>query len=502
MREDLGDYDRVGKNMRFFDPIDPRPTKPPVPSNRRPKPPTKNKPKAKRPKSAAEPTLKQGDKPNVLFIAVDDLNDWIGCMSGHPGAKTPNLDGLAKRGVLFERAVCPAPICNPSRAAIMTGVLPSNSGIYTNRPFFRTSPKLKRITTLPQHFRNNGYTAMRGGKIFHHLGSTDPQSWDYAFPSLDTHKPAVNFPAQRNGKNAHAYKWVTDGLELADEKMDDGKVATWAIEQLDKDHAKPFFLAVGFYKPHLPWIVPKKYFDLHPIEQIQLPKVKESDRDDISKFAQNFQNNNGPQIHKRIVAEGSWKKKVQAYLAAGSFADAQIGRVLNALDKSAYAHNTIIVLWADHGWHLGEKQHWTKFTLWEESARVPFIIAGTGNQFPIERGARCPSPVGLIDIYPTLTELCGLPSNDQNDGTSIAQLLKDPNAKWERPALTTHGAGNHSLRTKRWRYTRWRTGDEELYDHDNDPMEWNNLASDPKHATLKSDLAKWLPKKNVGLKLK
>ncbi|WP_168432978.1 sulfatase [Pontiella sulfatireligans] len=434
------------------------------------------------------------EHPNVLFIAFDDLNDWVGCLGGHPNAKTPNIDALAKRGMLFTNAACPAPICNPSRASIMSGMLPSTSGVYDNSPFFRGSPVLKDVATMPQYFQQHGYAALRTGKIFHNQTETDPQSWDAAFPSLDVHKPDASVPEKYKGMKQAQYKWETGALPLSDAEMDDGMVADWAIGQLEQKHDKPFFLAVGMYHPHLPWFAPKKYFDMHPIDTVQLPIINLNDRDDIPAIAQKFNTNAGHKRYKEFTATKElWREKVQAYLAATSFADAQVGRVLQALENSEYADNTVIVLWSDHGWHLGEKLHWTKYSLWEEAARVPLIFAGT----KVPKVGKCDVPVSLVNLYPTLANLCGLPANPANDGMDMTPLLENPALDWERPALTTHGVNNHSVRTKRWRYTRWSDGSEELYDHDADPLEWKNLADNPEHAALKIELSKWFPTVNA-----
>ena len=450
--------------------------------------------------AAAAP--KQGEKPNVLFIAFDDLNDWVGCLGGHPNAKTPNIDKLAKDGILFTNAACSAPVCNPSRVSILTGMLPSTTGVYNNRKHMRTSSVGASVVTLPQYFKQFGYKTLRTGKIGHHLSPVDKPSWDENFPSDTKHKPLASTPEGiRSFEKEGSFKWKFGPLNMKDKETDDGMVASWAVDQLNKKHDKPFFLAVGMYHPHLPWFAPKKYFDMHPLDSIQLPKVKDDDRNDISDFAQKWDNNHGNEHHKTITSEpGMWKKKVQAYLASCSFADAQIGRVVDALKKTEYADNTIIVLWSDHGWHLGEKQHWTKFTLWEESARIPFIFAGSAIKDE-RRGQTTPNPVSLVDVFPTLVELCDLPKYDKNDGISLVPILNNPKMEWEQPALTTHGANNFSLRTTRWRYIRWRTGDEELYDHQNDPNEWTNLATKPEYAELKKSLAKWFPPEDTSVKL-
>jgi len=443
--------------------------------------------------SASQSRLsKQSQKLNVLFIAIDDLNDWIGCLGGHPDVKTPNLDKLAQRGVLFTNAHCSAPACNPSRASLMTGILPSSSGVYHNPHPWRKSPVLSDAVTLPQHFMAHGYRVVGGGKIYHG-GFPDPPSWHEYFPSQKKNKPDDPMPPNRplNGipKTSH-FDWGP--VDVPDEEMGDWKVANWAIGELRKEHNKPFFLGCGFFRPHLPWYVPKKYFDMYPLDKLTLPNVNENDLDDVPPIGKRMARPEGD--HKKVIEHKQWRKAVQAYLASISFVDVCVGRVIEALDKSGYADNTVIVLWGDHGWHLGEKLHWRKFALWEEATHAPLMIIAPA----ITRsGGRCPRPVSFIDIYPTLIEVCGLSLKKELEGKSLLTLLKNPKASWQRPALTTHGRNNHSLRSERWRYIRYSDGTEELYDHDRDELEWNNLANESIYADIKKELSKWLPETNV-----
>ena len=430
------------------------------------------------------------DKPNVLFIAVDDLNDWIGALGGHPQSVTPNIDRLVARGVLFTNAHCAAPACNPSRVALMTGIRPSTSGVYHNRdPWRKAMPE---AVTLPQHFIAHGYTAIGSGKIYHGR-FPDPPSWDEYWPSKTKQRPNDPLPPKRpvNGiPNTAHFDWGP--VDVSDEQMGDAQVADWVIEQLGKQHDKPFFLACGFFRPHLPWYVPRKYFDQHPLGAIKLPKVLETDLDDIP--AAGVRMARPEKDHARVLKYNQWHKAVQGYLASIAFTDGQVGRVLDALDRSPYRDDTIIVFWTDHGWHLGEKQHWRKFALWEEATRTPLAFIVPGLTKP---NSRCQRPVSLVDIYPTLIDLCGLKPRSELEGTSLEPLLTNPEADWERPALTTHGRGSHALRSERYRYIRYSDGSEELYDHKSDPMEWDNLADDPKLAQVKRELARWLPKKNA-----
>ncbi len=432
------------------------------------------------------------NKPNVLFIAIDDLNDWVGCLGGHPDVKTPNLDRLAQRGVLFTNAHCSAPACNPSRASLMTGILPSTSGVYLNPQPWRKSPALADAVTIPQHFMAHGYRAVGGGKIYHGA-FPDPPSWQEYFPTQKKNKPDDPTPANRplNGiPNTAHFDWGP--VDATDEQMGDRQVAAWAASELRKKHDKPFFLGCGFFRPHLPWYVPQKYFRLYPPDKITLPNVNENDLDDVPPIGRKMAKPDGD--HKKVTEHKQWRKAVQGYLASITFVDTCVGRVIDAFDKSDYANNTIIILWSDHGWHLGEKLHWRKFSLWEEATHNVLMMVAPG---VTKAGGRCSRPVTMLDIYPTLIDLCNLAGKKEIEGKSLLPLLKNPQAKWDRPALTTHGRNNHSLRTERFRYIRYSDGTEELYDRNNDELEWNNLAGDPKYARTKKDLAKWLPKTNV-----
>ena len=432
-------------------------------------------------------------RPNVLFMAIDDLNDWIGCLGGNPDVKTPNLDRLAERGVLFTNAHCSAPACNPSRASLMTGILPSTSGVYHNPDPWRKSPVLKDAVTIPQHFMAHGYSAVGGGKIYH--GSfPDPASWQDYFPSQQKNKPDDPEPANQpvNGiPNTAQFDWGP--VDVPDEEMGDRKVAAWATQQLAKKHDKPFFIGCGFFRPHLPWYVPPKYFDMYPPDKITLPSVNENDLDDVPPIGRKMARPEGD--HAKVIEYNQWRKAVQGYLASISFTDTCVGRVIDALDSSTYADNTIVILWSDHGWHLGEKLHWRKFSLWEEATHNVLMVVAPG---VTGAGQRCSRPVTMLDIYPTLIELCNLAPKKELQGRSFLHLLRDPQAEWDRPALTTHGRENHSLRSEQFRYIRYSDGTEELYDHEKDDLEWTNLANDPKYADVKKQLAKWLPTTNAA----
>lgn len=430
-------------------------------------------------------------KPNVLFIAIDDLNDWVGCLGGHPQTKTPNIDRLAKRGVLFTNAHCQAPICNPSRSSIMYGLRPSNSGIYDNQTSPWNVAALKNHITLPRHFAANGYRTLTTGKIYHDSGMPE-NDFDVIGP----------IPGQRLKQDARIIPETPDGArglwdfgpQTYDEKLfQDHADATWAIAQLQQPSDKPFFLTVGFYRPHVPLYAPARFFDGIPEDQIQLPVVKENDRKDIPAIVESIVVSRHSPSHDWFVKTNNWRKAVQAYLACIRFTDEQVGRLLDALDASPHAKNTIVVLYSDHGFFLGEKDHWAKQSLWERATRVPLIISAPG----YTQGTSSPRPAELLSLYPTLIELCGLTKNNDIEGNSLVPLLKNPQAEWKQPALTTHYQNNHSVRTERYRYTRYSDGSEELYDHQSDPNEWDNLASLPEHSTLKKELAAWFPKTNI-----
>jgi len=429
-------------------------------------------------------TANAADRLNVLMFAVDDLNDWIGVLRGHPQSITPNIDRLAARGMIFTNAHCAAPACNPSRAALMSGIRPWNSGVYLNPQPWR--PVMTDVVTLPQHFMANGYHARAGGKIYHGAYE-DRASWNTWFEGYGK-SPALNAKEKEN-PHAKAGGIVWGNLHNAPvEKMSDYKLAIWVADFLKQKHDQPFFVGCGFKKPHMPWQVPGKYYDKFPVEDITIPYVPQNDLDDIPKAGLAMAKPGGD--HTKIINSENWKYAVQGYLATINFMDEQVGRVLDALDAGPNADNTIILFWGDHGWHLGEKQHWRKFSLWEEATKAPLIFVAPGVTQP---GTRCDTPVDFMNIYPTLVDLAGLPLPKHLDGVSIKPLLQDANAKWDRPAITTHGRNNNAVRTDRWRYIRYVNGDQELYDHDNDPMEFTNLAGDKANAPLMKKLGTYMP---------
>jgi arylsulfatase A-like enzyme len=432
--------------------------------------------------------------PNILFIAVDDLNDWTGFLGGHPQALTPNMDSLADRAILFANTSCPAPLCNPSRTAVFTGIEPSQSGVYDNKLAFRKLDGMRDAVTLPQYFSEHGYRSMRGGKMFHHQIPPDEASWDEAFPSMKKHKPHGAQPS-KEVMAADPIRNLMQALQVPDGRMDDGMVADWAVGQLGQAHENPFFLAVGIYHPHLPWHAPEKYFDMHPLASIIGPEVLADDLDDIPPMGQEIAKTTANSMsgrNDRFGDLGLMPEMVQAYLASTTFADACVGKVLDALEASPHRDNTIIVLWSDHGWHLGEKQHWAKETLWEEAARAVLMIVDPRSGEP---GSVSESPVNLIDIYPTLIELAGLRERSDLAGPSVVPLMNNVDADWPHDSLTTLREGCFSLRTSDYRYIRYSDGSEELYDHRVDPNEWQNLAVLPEHNVALATMGKCLDAK-------
>ena len=440
------------------------------------------------------------DRPNVLFIAMDDLNDWIGCMDGHPQSITPNLDRLARSSVLFTNAHCAAPACNPSRTAIFTGRSPHRSGLYDNRQKMREI--LPDAEIMPKTFSRHGYHSAGSGKLLHYF--IDADSWDDYYPekSKEDPFPRTLYPEKCPLSLPRGGPWQyveTDWgpLDATDEEFGgDYLVTKWISGQLAKKHEKPLYLACGIYRPHEPWFVPKKYFEPFPLESIQLPAgYKEDDLADLPPAGKR----RGPNRYfAHIQKEGQWKQGIQGYLASIHFADAMLGRVLDALDNGPNKDNTIVVLWSDHGWHLGEKQHWQKYTGWRVCTRVPLMIRVPKDCPGLKAGtnpAKCDEPVNLLSLFPTLLELCGLPAETHHDGPSLLPLLKNHEAKWEHPSLTFLAEpGSYSLSSRDWRLVHYAGGDEELYDIRKDQYEWNNLAEMTEHKAKLEELRALGPK--------
>ncbi|HSW47435.1 MAG TPA: sulfatase [Phycisphaerae bacterium] len=434
---------------------------------------------------------------NVLFIALDDLNNSLGCY-GHPLVKSPNIDRLARGGVRFDRAYCQSPLCNPTRASLMTGLRPDTIRVYDNSVHFREA--VPDVVTLPQLFKRNGYFAARVGKIYHYgvpseigtSGLDDPPSWHEVINprgrDKDDEDTIINYTPQN--KLGAALSWRVD--EGTDDEQTDGKVAAEVIRLLEKHKDQPFFIAAGFYRPHVPCIAPKPHFDGYPLDSILLPKFPDDDLDDVPPIA--------PWVKKPNYGLGSQELRLftRSYFATVTFVDALVGRLLDTLDRLKLADRTVVVLFGDHGWLLGQHGQWQKQSLFEESARVPMIILAPGAR---GNGRPCGRTVEMVDIYPTLAELCGLDAPKTLEGTSLKPLLEDPTAAWDKPAYTqvTRSANKkrvfgRSIRTERWRYTEWDEGRQgaELYDHDQDPNEFNNLARKPEHAAIVKELRRSL----------
>ena len=448
-------------------------------------------------------------KPNVLFIAVDDLRDWVGFMGGYKGkVHTPHMDEMASRGTAFLNAHTAAPVCCPSRAAVMSGLLPSTSGIYNNGHWWK--PNIPKLITLPEHFRHNGYLAVGAGKIFHHTaGNNPPAIWD------EYHRLVFNDDAfsRSSGRYLTLYPYTKrqmvpsefpySGITLyspevdwgvlhkKEKQMDDYQTVKFCADFLARKHRKPFFLACGIFRPHLPWYVPKKYLDLYPVDQVHLPEVLKHDLNDVPAAGQEMALRKKQGLEK-VKAAKKWKSAVAHYLASVTYADARVGQLLKGLDQSDYAKNTIIVLWSDHGWHFGEKEHWHKRTLWEVCTRVPFIVAAPEIGKPRQVSHQ---PVSLIDIYPTMIELCGLTKRPKLDGLSLVPLLENPRTLRGEPAVTVSEDRHVSVVDSRYRFIHYRDGSQELYDRKDDPHEWNNRAADLKLKEVKQRLSAFVPKK-------
>ncbi|MFC1760731.1 sulfatase [Planctomycetota bacterium] len=439
---------------------------------------------------------------NVLFIAIDDLNDWVGCLGGNPQAITPNLDKLAEGGMVMNKAYCPATVCCPSRTALLTGKNATYTGVYGNSQNLKRAPKAKHLETLPEYFGNRGYYTLSTGKIFHKHGDpTAPGGVDqgqWAFHEFVESKGGNGGMAwmerpEVEGIKAGGTDFSWGACNAAVEETKDYVACQWAADQLQGDFdGKPFFLALGISKPHLSWVVPQQFFDLYPLDKLNQVPIFRDDLDDIVRA-------DGKPIFKPggrfLLADktGMHKNAQRAYLACVSYADYCLGVVFNALAKSKYADNTIVMVWGDHGWYLSEKMQYGKTELWERAARVPFIVKVPGITPP---GVKCEGVVNLIDMYPTLLELCGLQPNKENDGRSFAKLLANPSMPWNEPTLTTYQYKNHSLTDGRYRYTWYggkADGAEELYDHSSDPMEHTNLASNPEYAEVIARFKKYLP---------
>lgn len=467
------------------------------------------------------------DQPNVLFIAVDDLNDWIGCLKGHPQALTPNMDRLAARGVLFANAHCASPACNPSRAAVFSGLMPHATTVWSNDSggIHKNYPD---SLLLPQAFSKAGYKTYGTGKLLHQKSAKDydeyfstHQRWspltkksvEYTaeeLPSKGTNDPSHKtkdsqgrdvvlplnrMPSDRSPQKTKGESFDWGPFDVPDSDFGDTKITDWAIEKLKAGGDKPIFLGVGYYRPHIPLWAPKRFFERFKNEPGQLPSTKKKDLADLNETGKKWATEAlTAGSHATTVKNKQWQRAVESYLACTTYVDHEIGRLLDALDESKLADNTIVVLWSDHGWHLGEKEHWGKWTGWERSTRVPMMIVPSRKMAEkfATAGKQCNSPVGLIDLYPTLVEMCNIDGPKRLDGQSLVSLLQDPSRSADRAIVTTFDQGNCSLRTKRWRFIRYRDGSEELYDLKNDPNEWDNLVAVKEHKKTKAKLSKQL----------
>jgi arylsulfatase A-like enzyme len=449
--------------------------------------------------SFIQASSQEDKKPNVLFIAIDDLNDWTGMLKGNPQAKTPHMDKLASQGMLFTNAHCAAPACGPSRAALMSGIRPATSGNYVNRASIQKNPVLNSALLMPEFFQQNGYYVAGAGKLFHGAHFQEEiqgQGFDEYYPSNTQDRPSTKYEFSKPGfpqsglKIGRQTDWGPFHPDITVDDIGDGKVANWAEEKiLGGELKEPFFLGAGIFKPHMPFYAPQEYFDRYPLDEIEHPKgYLENDMDDVP-AASSKQAHHG--YADRIIAAGQWKPAIQAYLACTSMVDDLIGQIVGALGKSKYADNTIIVLWSDHGFQLGEKGRWAKFSLWERATRVNMLWVAPGVTTP---GSSTAKPVNLLDIYPTLASLTGCePPDGQLEGDDLSVLMKDPDAAWDETTLTTFGYKNYGVRSKRYRYIVYEDGSEELYDHQKDKWEWHNLAGDPEYAHIIMEMRKGIP---------
>lgn len=416
------------------------------------------------------------ERPNVVMIMVDDLNDWVGVMKGHPQARTPNIDRLARHGMLFTNAHCQAPICGPSRASVLTGLYPYRSGNYAqlnDEDIKKSSDVAAAAEFLPDLFERHGYLTMAVGKVFHN--GDKAKAFDRYGGNFDKYGPTPEkrfkydpkwFPDKRGGTQTD---W--GAYPAYDSLTTDYKSAAWAVEQLKKSYDKPFLLAVGFYRPHVPWYVPQPWLDLFHETSIITPAYDPKDMDDVPPMGRQVSDVPMMPTTEWMISSGQWKAAVRAYLASIAFVDAQVGKVLDALEATPHEGRTIVVLMSDHGYHLGEKNRFAKQALWERDTRVPLIISKPG----MPGGRQCGAPVQLVDLYPTLAGLCRLNISTPVDGHSLQPLLNNPEENWSHPALSFYGPGNIAIRDQRYRLIRYEDGSEEWYDMTKDPNEWKNL---------------------------
>lgn len=447
-------------------------------------------------------------RPNILIISVDDMRDWVGYLDGYEGkVHTPNIDRIASEGAGFTNAHTASPVCNPSRNAFFLGKRPSTTGIYDNLQWWK--PAYPNEVSMPQHFKENGYYTAGAGKNFHDTPGNDPpvswseyqglgqdSPWSHAYMTVDrfiTYGFRGPIPTNPDFIPLNGILPIQSPLDWGaipkkpESEYADVETVEFAKRILVKNHKKPFFLSVGIFRPHMPWHVPQKYFDLYPLDEVVIPTIKEDDLDDVPAQGKKMGNKTD---YPKIVKAGKWKEAVRAYLASISFADHQVGVIYDALMKSAHAENTIVVFWSDHGYHMGSKGLMHKFTLWEEATRIPFVVKVPGITKP---GSRIDRPVDMVSVFPTLAALANVPAKPGLDGRDMTELLVDPNADWRFPAITEYFRGQVAIRSQNWRYIRYQDNTEELYDRNNDPKEWTNLASDPQYEGVIKEHRKWIP---------
>ncbi len=453
--------------------------------------------------NTAEPASAQ--RPNILFISIDDLNDWVGPMAGNPQTLTPSLDRFARESVTFRGNYTPSPGCNPSRTATLTGLHTYSSGMYSNYQDWRTVPALTDVQTLNGQFRDEGYFTAGAGKIYHYT-QVDEDGWDAYFPSIEQPMPQEFLPGERP-VNMRAFPYMYGAfdwapLTLSDEETADYQTISWISEKLQKPYDKPFFLAAGIYRPHLPWYVPQEYFDRFPLESIRKPPLLENDVDDLGPVAQELITRGGG-YHRGVLAADQWEEAIQGYLASVAYADAMLGQLLDSLAASPYADNTIVVIWSDHGWQLGQKNHWRKFALWDNVIRTVLMIKVPPGLAALPEGSAngqaTSNLTSLLDIYPTLVELAGLTPREDLDGVSLVPVLRDPAQPVPRAIISTYDYGSYSVRYGDWHYIRYIDDSEELYDLSKDPEEWHNLATTPGYETVKEQLAVHIPSDPIDL---
>ena len=414
-------------------------------------------------------------RPNFLIIAIDDLNDYVGCLGGHPNAITPNLDRLAEEGVLFTHAYCNSPVCNSSRTSLWTGLHPFRTGVISNRSgWFRDRPEWKEVVTIPQALAAAGYCTAGFGKLFH-LGSPLHSQREWQRVNTFNYGPRQD-PKLKYPHGDKITDWGIPDGNSENAASFDPSIANRVITALEDSYGEPFLIGCGFFRPHTPLYAAQRWFDVHPRAGIILPKTPDDDNADLVYFGKRPrrpQDIEAPGLFSQDWAEANntWHDVLQAYFACTTAMDHQLGRVLDALAASRHHENTYVILVSDHGWHLGEKRHWGKAALWEQTTRIPLVVAGPG----IPKGVRYSQPVDLLSIYPTIMDYADVRAPHQLDGHSLKPVLENPRADRPQPVLTTF-VDHYALRTTRWRYIRYATSEEELYDHDVDPDEFNNLA--------------------------